>query len=63
MSIGQEGDTRKYRRLKSTDYYEAKAAVEADVVKYSYCRVCGRELGRVRKNFNGYCLECYTEDL
>ena len=63
MKIGQEGDSRKYRRLRNTDYYEAKAAAEAEIIKYAKCRVCGRELGRVRKNFNGYCLECYTEDL
>lgn len=59
--IGQEGDTRKYRRLRKSDYYEAKAAVEAEVVGYAHCITCGRELGRVRKNWNGYCLECSTE--
>jgi len=64
MRIGQEGDTRKYRRLRKTDYYEAKAAVDADkVTKFPPCKVCGRPLGGTRKNFNGFCLECYTEDL
>ena len=59
--IGQEGDTRKYRKLKKSDYYEAKAAAEATVVQYAHCRTCKRELGRIRKNWNGFCFECSNE--
>jgi len=63
MRIGQEGDDRKYRKLRKTDHYMAKAAVDATVTKWQYCKVCNRQLGKVRKNWNGFCLECYTEDL
>lgn len=61
MRIGQEGDDRKFRRLKKTDYYEAKAAAEADVAKVQHCKTCGREIGETRKNWNGYCLQCSQE--
>ena len=61
MSVGQEGDDRKYRRLKKSDYYEAKAAAEAQVAEVQHCLVCGREIGETRKNWNGYCFECFNE--
>jgi hypothetical protein len=61
MKIGQEGDDRKYRRLRKSDYYEAKAAVEAEVHKQEYCKVCGRPLEPERKNWGGYCFECFNE--
>jgi len=63
MRIGQEGDTRKYRRLRKSDYYEAKAAADAEVHKWVYCRICGRRLGAERRNWNGLCIDCHNEDL
>ena len=59
MRIGEEGDTRKYRRLRKSDYYVAKSGVEAEqVTKYPKCANCGRVI--TGTNFNGYCLYCYT---
>lgn len=43
--IGQEGDTRPYRRLRRSDYYEAKSAVEAEKrEEWPRCSVCGQEI-------------------
>ena len=61
MRVGQEGDDRKYRRLRKQDFYNAKAAVEAEVVGDVPCKVCGRMLGVARKNWGGYCFECFNE--
>jgi hypothetical protein len=60
-SIGQEGDDRKYRKLRKSDYYESKAAFEADVAKVQYCKTCGREIGESRMNRGGYCFLCQNE--
>jgi hypothetical protein len=62
--IGQEGDTRKFKRLRSTDYYEAKAAVQAEKRQphsLPLCKNCGQSL--TGQNFNGYCLLCKDEPL
>jgi len=61
VSVGQEGDDRKYKRLRKSDYYEAKAAAEQPVVGDVPCKNCGRPLGTVRKNWSGYCFECFNE--
>jgi hypothetical protein len=64
MNIGEEGDTRKFRRLRHTDYYDAKSAVEADkrrkpVIKP--CVLCGELVTGL--STNGYCLRCTLETL
>jgi hypothetical protein len=64
LSVGQEGDTRQYRRLKRSDYYVAKAAVEAskrDPKRFPKCKNCKEEITGL--NFNGYCLRCHDEPL
>lgn len=65
--IGQEGDTRKYRRLKKTDYYEAKSAIEAEKRQskdWPVCRTCGQKI--LGATFGSppdelYCLRCWAE--
>lgn len=60
MSIGQEGDTRQYKRLKRADYYEAKAAADAKTVtKWAKCHTCGQEI--TGTNYNGYCMRCFRQ--
>jgi len=60
--IGQEGDTRKFQPLKKDDYYEAKAAAEANVVtEWPKCKCCGEQIKG--KNWNGYCFRCFNEPL
>jgi ribosomal protein L34E len=62
MKIGQEGDTRKYRKLKKDDYYDTKTAVEADKRRKPYiqnCKTCGQPITGL--NTNGYCLRCALE--
>jgi hypothetical protein len=66
MQIGQPHDKRKYRRLKSTDYYVAKAAVEAgEITEWPRCEICGLECKG--KTFSGskdgqfLCVECWNE--
>lgn len=61
MRIGQENDNRKYRRLRKSDPYAAKAAVEAPQAKMQYCPNCGREISIHRKNWGGYCFQCKNE--
>ena len=60
MSSGQEGDSRKFRRLKRTDYYEAKVAAEQkEVTRWVKCATCGQDI--TGQNYNGYCFRCYNE--
>ena len=60
MSVGQEGDTRQFKRLKRTDYYEAKAAAEQKQVKrFPRCKTCKQEI--TGQNFNGYCMRCFRQ--
>lgn len=60
MSGGQEGDTRRFRKLKSTDYYEAKAAVEQKLVtRWPKCATCGQDI--TGQNYGGYCFHCHNE--
>ena len=62
--IGQEGDTRKFRRLRSSDYYEAKAAVQAakrEPRSFPLCKNCRQPI--TGQNFDGYCLRCKDEPL
>lgn len=64
--IGQPHDKRKYRRLKSTDYYEAKRAVEADkVTSWPRCELCRLEIKgkayRGSKEGQYLCQECWNE--
>lgn len=61
MSVGQEGDDRKYRPLRKDDYYAAKAAVEQSEEGVVYCKNCGREISVSRKNWGGYCFQCKNE--
>jgi len=65
MSLfGQEGDTRKFRRLRHDDYYESKTAVEAEKRqprKFKRCKTCGDILDCSRTECNGYCHRCYFE--
>lgn len=63
MRIGQEGDTRKFRRLKKTDYYEAKAAVDAgEVTRWPTCECCGSSI--IGQVYDGkYCFRCKNEPL
>ena len=57
---GQKGDTRRFRKLKSTDYYAAKAACEAkEVTRWPKCKTCGQDITGL--NFSGYCLHCHNE--
>lgn len=45
MSQGQPNDTRPMRRLRSTDYYEAKAATEQkEITKWEQCEQCGQDI-------------------
>ncbi len=58
MSIGQEGDTRQYRRLKRTDYYASKSAFDQkQIKKYPKCKGCGQDI--TGHNWSGYCLRCH----
>jgi hypothetical protein len=59
MSNGQEGDTRQFKHLKRSDYYELKRGDEVKPIdKWPKCKTCGQEITGV--NFNGYCLRCKT---
>lgn len=58
---GQEGDTRQFRRLRSTDYYASKAAFQQKEAKPAKCKVCKQEI--IGQNFNGYCMRCHDEPL
>jgi hypothetical protein len=63
-SIGQEGDSRKFKRLRSSDYYALKAGVDAlkrDPKQFVSCKICGQAI--VGQNFGGYCLRCKDEPL
>jgi hypothetical protein len=63
-SIGQEGDTRKFKRLRSSDFYEAKAAVAGlknDPKRFAVCKTCGQKI--MGQNYDGYCLLCKDEPL
>ena len=73
--IGQEGDTRPWRRLRRDDYYESKSAVEAEkkglsqltsvkIDRWPMCSVCGNEcrgvsFGQPPKDVT--CLRCWSE--
>ena len=57
LNIGQEGDTRQFKRLRKSDYYAAKAAFDAkQVTKWAKCQTCGQELRTL--NWDGYCMRC-----
>lgn len=63
MSIGQEGDTRQYKRLRRTDYYDAKAAndgLKLDPKHFPRCKICGQDI--VGQVYNlGYCMRCFRQ--
>jgi hypothetical protein len=73
--IGQEGDTRPYRKLRRTDYYDSKAAFEAEkkgltqhtsrgIDKWPRCSVCGQECRGVTFGVppgDITCLRCWSE--
>ena len=62
MIVGQEGDTRKFRRLRSTDFYEAKNAVQAEKHEphsFPRCKICGESI--TGKNWDGYCMRCFRQ--
>lgn len=62
MDVGQEGDTRKFRRLRSSDYYNAKAAVQGmrfDPKRFVRCRICGESI--TGQNYDGYCTRCFRQ--
>jgi hypothetical protein len=64
MMIGEEGDTRKYRHLRNSDYYEAKAAVQTakhDPKQFVTCKGCGQKI--TGQNYDGYCFHCKNEPL
>ena len=61
MSVGQEGDTRQYRKSKRGDYAETKAASEHKQPKAPVCKICRQEI--VGENFSGFCLRCHDEPL
>ena len=64
MSVGLEGDTRKFKHLRSTDHYEVKAAVQAERQNprsFKRCGVCGQPI--VGQDFGGFCLKCKDEPL
>ncbi len=46
MQIGEEGDTRQYRRAKPTDYSPSvKAALDQkEKTSWDRCEVCGQEI-------------------
>lgn len=60
MPIGLEGDTRKFKG-KPTYSAPVAAALEVKDVKAEHCLVCGREIGVSRKNWGGYCYQCFNE--
>ena len=62
--IGEEGDTRKYKRLRRSDYYVVKPAVEAarrEPKRFPKCKTCGLPI--TGQNYNGYDLRCKDEPL
>jgi hypothetical protein len=62
VSMGQEGDTRKFRRLRSSDYYSAKAAVQGmrnDPKHFVKCKTCGQAI--TSQNYDGYCIRCFRQ--
>ena len=67
MSIGQEGDTRPYGRLKRNDYYEAKKAVQhlkRQPTRWTRCKTCGQEIRGQKFGIPGgsqYDLRCWNE--
>ena len=65
MNVGQDGDTRRFRPLRKRDYYEAKAAADADVVtRWPKCHTCGQDItGAVygRPPDEVYCFRCWNE--
>ena len=57
--VGQEGDSRKFSWLKDSDYYVAKAAVDAakrEPRSFPRCKTCGQTI--LGSNWNGYCMRC-----
>jgi translation initiation factor 2 beta subunit (eIF-2beta)/eIF-5 len=61
-TIGQEGDTRRFRRLRSSDYYDAKAAVQGmrnDPKHFVKCKICGQAI--TNQNYGGYCMRCFRQ--
>jgi Zn finger protein HypA/HybF involved in hydrogenase expression len=62
--VGQEWDTRKYRHLRNTDFYELKVAVQAEKrqpTNFAKCKGCGQPI--TGQDFDGYCLRCHDEPL
>jgi RNA polymerase-binding transcription factor DksA len=63
-SMGLEGDTRKFKHLRNTDYYALKAANDAlkrDPKHFVACKVCGQAI--TGQNYGGFCLRCKDEPL
>jgi hypothetical protein len=71
MSIGQEGDTRRYRKLRKDDYYATKSAFETpnqhtsrSPTEWPRCSVCGQECRGVTFGVppdDVTCLRCHNE--
>lgn len=73
MKIGQEGDTRKYRKAKRDAYYATKSAFETDgqhtslaADRWPVCTVCGQEcrgvtFGQPPRDIT--CLRCHNEEV
>ena len=64
MNVGQEGDTRKYLKLRHSDHYQLKPAVQAEKKepkRLPKCKCCKQPI--VGLNLNGYDLRCFTEPL
>lgn len=64
MNVGLDGDTRKFRHAKKTDYSApVQAANEQKPERTRYCVACGIPLEPLTKEWNGYCLRCFNEPL
>lgn len=71
MSQGQEGDMRPMRRRKTTDFYEAKSAMEyKQPTSWPKCENCGLEISpanNLGKSYQGsengkyICQQCWNE--
>ena len=64
MKVGLDGDTRKFKPLRKSDHYEAKAAVTAakhDPKQFVRCKTCGDPI--TGQNFSGYDHRCHNEPL
>lgn len=63
MSMGQEGDTRRFRKAKKTDYSAGvRAAMEVKpVTKWTRCVVCKQAITGL--NYRGKCHSCFNDNV